>query len=59
MKAYILLTPDSKRALEVLTRYRSAVAVRPTNKYMFARLNANTSLYGTPTMKALIGKCEG
>lgn len=59
MKAYILLTPDSKRALEVLTRYRSAVGVCPTNKYMFARLHANTPLSGTTAMKELLGKCEG
>lgn len=59
MKAFILLTPDSKRALEVLTRYRSAVGVRPTNKYMFARLNADTPLSGTTAMKELLGKCEG
>ncbi|XP_061169393.1 uncharacterized protein LOC133178689 [Saccostrea echinata] len=59
MKAYILLTPDSKRALEVLTRLRSAVGVSPTNKYMFARLNSNTPLSGTTAMKELLGKCEG
>ena len=51
VKAYIFLTPDSKRALEVLTRYRPAVGVRPTNKYIFARLIANTSLSGTTAMK--------
>ena len=59
MKAYILLTPDSIKALEVLTTYRTAVGVPPMNKYMFARLNANTPLSGTTAMKELLGKCEG
>ena len=56
--AYILLPPDCQRAIEVLLAARDSSCVITTNKYMFARCNAETPLSGSAEMKELATECS-
>ncbi len=44
--AYIIIPPDVKEAMELMQKTRKLVQVPQTNKYFFARLNAETPLDG-------------
>ena len=55
--AYILMTPETREAIEVLIENRENVQIPNGNKYMFARLNANTPLSGVAALKEVSNKC--
>ena len=55
--AYVLLPPDCQKAIEVLLDTRDSSCVATSNKYMFARSNADTLLSGTTDMKELANEC--
>jgi len=55
---YIMLTPDCKTAIDILLETRFAVGVSPDNKFVFARLNANTSLSGHTELQEVARSCK-
>lgn len=57
--AFILLTPDSRQAIDLLNEKRSSVGVPADNRYVFARLNAKTPLSGTADLHELVLECPG
>ena len=57
IKAYILLPPDCKPAIELLINLRSLVGIASSNKYLFARLHADTPLSGTSDLRDVVKKC--
>jgi len=56
-KAFILLPPDCRAAIDILINSRDASCVLASNKYLFARMNANTPLSGTSEMAELSKEC--
>jgi len=57
VQAYILLPPDSQKAINLLLDKRSAVGVPKSNKFVFARLNSDTSLTGIAEMREVSNSC--
>ena len=49
--AYVLLPPDGKKAVELLIETRNQAGVPLSNKFIFARMNADTPLSGTQEFK--------
>ena len=58
VKAFILLPPESQRAIDVLIDKRSEVGVPQENRFVFARLHALTPLSGHTDLKDVISKCS-
>lgn len=56
-RAFILIPPDCQTALEILCNTRDASCAPASNKYMFARRNADTPVSGTVVMKELAEAC--
>ena len=56
---YILFTPDSKSAIDMLIRKRDAVGVPKTNPYVFARLHSNSPLSGNVELSDIARSCPG
>lgn len=56
-RAFILIPPDCQQALEILCNTRDAGCAPPSNKYMFARRNADTPVSGTVVMKEFAELC--
>jgi hypothetical protein len=54
---YILLPPDCKMAIQLLLDTRPMVNVPSTNKYVFARLNAETPISGTTDIRDVVNAC--
>jgi hypothetical protein len=59
VEAFVLLPPDTRKAINLLIATRSKVGVPPSNPYIFGRLSANTSLAGHTEMQELAQKCDG
>ena len=59
IEAYVIIPPESKQAIELLLSTREAVGIPPTNKYLFARLNANTPLSGHSDLRELVYQVDG
>lgn len=57
VKAFLLLPPDCQSAIILLNRTRADVGVPVNNKYVFARLNADTPISGTTDMRAVANEC--
>jgi len=55
--AFVLLPPDSQVAIDLLIETRSLVGVPSTNPFIFARLNADTSMSGHTEMQELAHLC--
>ena len=56
-KAYVLLPPECKSALDVLLNTRDSSCAPPTNTFIFARQFANTPISGIAAMKTLVQEC--
>jgi hypothetical protein len=56
-QAFVLLPPDCQIAMELLINTRDASCVPSSNKYMFARMNADSPLSGTTDMRELVNEC--
>jgi hypothetical protein len=56
-RAFILIPPDCQQALEILCNTRDAGCAPLSNKYMFARRNADTPVSGTVVMKEFAELC--
>ena len=59
VNAYILLPPDARQAMDLLVEMRAAVGVPLSNKFMFARLTADTSMAGHTELQELAQQCDG
>jgi hypothetical protein len=57
VKAYILLPPDCQSAIQLLINLRSLVGIAESNKYVFARMYADTPLSGTSDLRDVVKKC--
>jgi hypothetical protein len=57
IQAYVLLPPECKMAIDVLINAREEVDIPSQNKYVFARLNANTSISGTKEIREIAQEC--
>ena len=57
--AYVLFPPGTTHAIDLLLEKRSAVGISPSNVFVFARLNGNSSMAGHTEMQELAHKCEG
>lgn len=57
-KAYVLLPPECKAAMEVLLKCRDSSCAPLSNKFIFARQCADTPISGITTMKALVQECS-
>ena len=58
-EAFILLTPDAQVSLTMLNARRAICGVPKDNPYVFARMNANSSLSGTVELRDLKTLCPG
>ena len=59
VNAYIIIPPpppplDVKRASDLLLKTRETAGIPPTNKYLFARCTANTSLSGNTDLREIV-----
>ena len=59
VEAYVLLPPDTRKAIDLLIDTRSQVGVPPSNAYVFCRLSADTPLAGHTELQELAHLCEG
>jgi len=57
--AYILLPPGIPGAIDLLIDKRSSVGISDSNVFVFARLNADSSMRGDTEMQELAHKCVG
>lgn len=57
--AFVLLPPDARQALDLLIEYRAAVGVPLTNRYIFARMSADTPLTGHTDLQEIAQTCPG
>lgn len=53
------MTQETREVVEVLIENRESVQISNGNKYLFARLNANTPLSGVAALKEVSNKCPG
>ena len=56
-RAFVLIPPDVKQALELLCNTRDAYCTPSTNKYMFPRKTSDTPVSGTVVMKEMADNC--
>lgn len=56
-KAYVLLPPECKAAMEILLNTRDSSCAPPTNKFIFPRQCADTPISGIMAMKTLVQEC--
>lgn len=59
VEAFVLLPPDSRRAVDLLNDMRSKVGVPLSNPYVFGRLLADTPMAGHTEMQELAQQCDG
>jgi len=59
VEAYVLLPPDTRKAIDLLIDKSSQVGVPPSNAYVFGRLSADTPLAGHTELQELVQRCEG
>lgn len=59
VQAFVILPPDTRMAVDLLIKTRSAVGVPASNPYIFARMYADTSMVGHTEMQELAQKCQG
>jgi len=55
--AYILLPPECQTSINLLLNTRNVIGISKSNKYVFARLNADTPLSGTTDMRDVSNAC--
>jgi len=58
-KAYVLLPPATRQAIDMLIDKRCAVGVPDTNVFVFGRLSADRAMAGHTEMKELAYMCGG
>ena len=54
--AFIMLPPDAKEAIELLLETRDDVGIPSKNKFIFARLNAETPMAGHTDLRDIVEK---
>jgi len=57
VEAFVLLPPETRKAIDLLIKTRSIVGVPTSNPYIFSRLSADTA--GHTELQELAQKCRG
>jgi len=57
VNAFVLLPPDTRQAIDLLLDTRAAVGVKPSNVFIFSRLNADSAMAGHTEMQELAHLC--
>jgi len=57
--AFVLLPPETRKAVDLLIKTRSKVGIPTSNPYIFGRLSADTALSGHTELQELAQKCGG
>lgn len=59
VRAFVLLPPDARRAIDLLIDTRAQVGVPPSNDYIFGRMNADTPMAGHTELQEVAQMCKG
>lgn len=57
--AFVLLPPDTQRAIDIMIETRGVVGIPMTNEYIFARISADTPMSGHVELQEIACSCEG
>ena len=57
--AYVMLTPDAKKAVDILIETRHRVGIPKTNEFVFARFSDNSPMSGNTELQEVVQSCPG